>query len=353
MRDALPRDWTIGLKLWIERRGRAVLGEGRAALLRGIEAQGSISGAARSLGMSYRRAWLLVQDMNQAAGEPLTEAAIGGRSGGGAGLTPFGRAALAAFDEVSADLRKAAHSAARLAGSAESDERPTIHIAAAISLERVVGRLLADWARRPRAARVRAMFGASNELAEQLLRGAKADLFLSADAAQVERLEKAGMVTSGGSRALARNGLAGIAAAKSRSAARSAEQLLASDIGPIAVAEPACPLGRYTRDYLNRRGLYDRLRDRSIEVDNSRGVVSAVESRRAMAGIVFSSDAAQTTGCRTLFRANTGAAAVEYRAALLRQADGERADELYDFVTSPLADDAFQECGFLRVARSA
>jgi hypothetical protein len=49
--------WTIGLRVWIERAGQAILGQGRAELLDGIERWHSISAAARQLGMSYRHAW--------------------------------------------------------------------------------------------------------------------------------------------------------------------------------------------------------------------------------------------------------------------------------------------------------
>src|SRR6202790_5845607 len=63
---------------------------GKVLLLEAIRAQGSISGAGRSLGMSYRRAWLLVDDMNRCFREPVVTAQPGGSQGGGAALTVFG-----------------------------------------------------------------------------------------------------------------------------------------------------------------------------------------------------------------------------------------------------------------------
>ncbi len=75
--------------------GSAVaIGPGKADLLQAIEAKGSITGAARSMGMSYRRAWLLADAMNRSFRKPLIEAARGGRGGGGARLTPLGRDVL-------------------------------------------------------------------------------------------------------------------------------------------------------------------------------------------------------------------------------------------------------------------
>ena len=75
--------------------GREIaIGPGKAELLRLIGETGSISAAAREMGMSYRRAWTLVETMNGAFREPVVEAATGGRGGGGAQVTDFGREAL-------------------------------------------------------------------------------------------------------------------------------------------------------------------------------------------------------------------------------------------------------------------
>ena len=67
------------------------MGPGKADLLEAISAEGSITGAARSMGMSYRRAWLLVETMNSCFRSPLVETARGGRKGGGARLTLLGK----------------------------------------------------------------------------------------------------------------------------------------------------------------------------------------------------------------------------------------------------------------------
>ena len=66
------------------------LGPGKIALLETITRCGSISAAAREMEMSYRRAWLLVEAMNQAFKQPVVLAAVGGKRGGGAAVTPFG-----------------------------------------------------------------------------------------------------------------------------------------------------------------------------------------------------------------------------------------------------------------------
>jgi len=70
------------------------MGPGKADLLRAIEDSGSISAAARDLGMSYRRAWLLVDTMNQCFKSPVVETLTGGQRGGGARVTELGRKVL-------------------------------------------------------------------------------------------------------------------------------------------------------------------------------------------------------------------------------------------------------------------
>lgn len=73
------------------------IGPGKAALLEAIRDSGSISGAARLQGMSYKRAWNLVDTMNRCFKKPLIETATGGGGGGGARLTAFGAKVLVHF----------------------------------------------------------------------------------------------------------------------------------------------------------------------------------------------------------------------------------------------------------------
>ncbi len=83
------------------------LGPGKMALLDAIARTGSIAEAARSMRMSYRRAWLLVDGTNRLFGRPVVTAATGGRAGGGADLTPFGRRLLAHYRRMTAAVERA------------------------------------------------------------------------------------------------------------------------------------------------------------------------------------------------------------------------------------------------------
>lgn len=76
---------------------KAYIGPGRADLLDGIAATGSISAAGKAMGMSYKRAWGLVQALNEGFGRPLVETARGGAGQGGAQLTPLGQDVLARY----------------------------------------------------------------------------------------------------------------------------------------------------------------------------------------------------------------------------------------------------------------
>lgn len=104
------RELKVGVRCWVECGGHVLLGRGRAELLAGIERCRSIAAAARAMGMSYRRAWLLVRSMNDAAGEPVVATASGGLRGGGAELTQRGRDVLDIFQRLDGELRQAAAS---------------------------------------------------------------------------------------------------------------------------------------------------------------------------------------------------------------------------------------------------
>ncbi len=91
---------SVGVRLRVDIGPECSIGPGKIALLEQIERSGSLSKAARVLKMSYRRAWLLLEDLNRTLGQPVTTASIGGAGGGGAQITPFGRHVAAAFREI-------------------------------------------------------------------------------------------------------------------------------------------------------------------------------------------------------------------------------------------------------------
>ncbi len=78
------------------------IGPGKADLLQAVAETGSISAAARRMEMSYRRAWLLIDTMNRCFREAVVDTATGGKGGGGARITPFGKTVLNSYRTMEA-----------------------------------------------------------------------------------------------------------------------------------------------------------------------------------------------------------------------------------------------------------
>ena len=92
-------------RFWVEGREGTFLGYGRVVLLERIREHGSISAAARSMEMSYRHAWKLVDSMNRQSRHPVVKKSTGGRGGGGARLTKAGQQAIDCFWSVYRDFK--------------------------------------------------------------------------------------------------------------------------------------------------------------------------------------------------------------------------------------------------------
>lgn len=97
----------LKLKAQIFCGGEPAIGPGKADLLEAIDREGSISGAGRAMGMSYRRTWLLVDSLNRCWKERVVETTAGGGADKGARLTPFGRTVLDTYRAFEARLAAA------------------------------------------------------------------------------------------------------------------------------------------------------------------------------------------------------------------------------------------------------
>ena len=103
----------VQFRLRVRRGPHVAIGPGKIALLEAIALTGSITAAAKRLDMSYRRAWLLVDEMNACMRHPVVTTATGGKRGGGSRLTPTGEAAIALYRAIE---RRAAAAAAEELG---------------------------------------------------------------------------------------------------------------------------------------------------------------------------------------------------------------------------------------------
>ncbi len=110
-----------GLRIRVVFASGAMIGPGKADLLEGIRETGSIAGAGRRMGMSYKRAWTLVETMNTGYRAPLVAAARGGAARGGASLTSLGAEVLAAYRGLEAKAMAGASDELAALASAAAD----------------------------------------------------------------------------------------------------------------------------------------------------------------------------------------------------------------------------------------
>ena len=96
--------YDLKLKMWLERDGRFVISDGRAKLLRKVKDHGSLSEAAKEMGMSYRHAWGVLHRIAQSAGGQVVHSTRGGTKGGITTLTPFGEEILREYENRVASL---------------------------------------------------------------------------------------------------------------------------------------------------------------------------------------------------------------------------------------------------------
>jgi molybdate transport system substrate-binding protein len=222
-------------------------------------------------------------------------------------------------------------------------------VAAAVSLEEVLEQLLADYTLLRPSVRIRAVFGASDELADQILEGAPADLFLSANPHQLERLGNLEVIDPQTTTPLAENALAAIGPLDSMSSVRRPTDLAGPGVSRLALAVPSSPLGSYTLAYLKGLGMHDALMPRAVVVENAGAVAAAVRAGQADVGLAYASSAGASSGCKVLFRVPRATVAIRYAGALLRRGRQSDARGLLEYLASGQALKRFRRCGFLPV----
>ncbi len=135
-------------------------------------------------------------------------------------------------------------------------------------------------------------FGASSQLARQIKEGAPGDVFFSADEAQMDGLDKAGLLAPGTRANLLGNTLVVVVPADGQLPVASAADLAKPEFKRLAVAEPnTVPVGVYTKEYLTKLGLWESILPKVVPTDNVRAALAAVESGNVEAGTVYKTDA--------------------------------------------------------------
>lgn len=190
--------------------------------------------------------------------------------------------------------------------------------------------------------------GGSNTLARQIVDGARVDLFLSADDEQMDVVERAGLVVQGTRTYLLSNTLVVVVPEGATTPTR--EQLLAGGVRRLAMGEPSSvPVGVYGREWLRHEGAWERLKGAVVPFLSVRAVLTAVESGRVDAGIVYRTDALQsrTTVILTVDSAAAGIRIVQ-PAALIQGGHEAEARRLLDYLKGPAAGRVFARRGFDR-----
>jgi molybdate transport system substrate-binding protein len=163
-------------------------------------------------------------------------------------------------------------------------------VSAAISLTNVLEEIAAAYAK-VGGGPVRFNFAGSNVLARQIVNGAPADLFISADEAQMDVVDRAGLLVGGSRVALVGNRLAVVAAPDRVEIIKRAFPVAASAIRRLAMGDPAAvPAGVYARQYLEMKGLWGAYSSRIVPTGNVRAALAAVENGAADAAIVYVTD---------------------------------------------------------------
>lgn len=107
MKSAKPKTYPFIVRPRVYLGANFYIGHGKVDLLRLVHETHSISAAARLLDIPYKRAWLMIDSLNKGFGRPVIDTASGGKGGGGAALTPLGKALIAHYDELEQRIQAA------------------------------------------------------------------------------------------------------------------------------------------------------------------------------------------------------------------------------------------------------
>jgi molybdate transport system substrate-binding protein len=190
-------------------------------------------------------------------------------------------------------------------------------------------------------------FGASSALAKQIVAGGPADVFLSADIAQMDSLEKAGLVRKEDRKDLLSNQLVIIVPARSRMTIEDPKDLAYAP--HVATADPkSVPVGVYARQWLDSLGLWSTIEPKIVPTLDVRAALAAVESEHAEAGIVYRTDAAISQKVRIAYAVPLEKGPkVVYPVARVATSKKNAAAEFVAFLTGPKAKAIFTRYGFI------
>jgi len=226
---------------------------------------------------------------------------------------------------------------------------PPITVSAATSLTEVLEEISRAYAAAG-GGTVRFNLAGSNALARQIVNGAPADVFISADEAQMDVVERSGGIVAGSRTNLVRNQLAVIAAPDRIALVREQFRQAGPGIRRLALGDPAAvPAGVYARRYLEQQGMWKAYESRIIPTPNVRAALVAVETGLADAAIVYATDATIARHASIALRVplNEGPEIVYPAALLSRSRSPGEARRFLAFLRGPEASAIFARHKFM------
>ncbi len=226
-----------------------------------------------------------------------------------------------------------------------ADAKPELLVFGAASLTESLQDLGGAYAAKT-AQKVSFSFGASSDLALQILEGAPADVFFSADTSKMDALEAAGLVRGDDRREFLSNSLVVVVPKDSTAKIASPDDLLA--VPRIALADPAAvPAGIYAKEWLTSIGLWEKIAPKIVPTLDVRGALAAVESGGVGAAIVYRTDAAIARSLK-IAHTVTGRPRILYSVAPLTSSKhAADAEALVAFLAGPDGRAGFAKRGFL------
>jgi len=239
------------------------------------------------------------------------------------------------------------------AARTEDGSKKTIILSAAASTKEVM-EALADQFKTETGTEVKVNLGSSNALAEQILAGAPANLFLSANQQWADEIQRAGQVEAAAR--LLTNRLVLVVPAGNPGGVHKPEDLLSDKVKKIALAGEKVPAGMYADQSLEKLGLLKQLTDANkiVRGQDVRSALSYVERGEAEAGIIYSTDVGSAKEVTVAYEFDPKLHdEIVYVLVLLKHSsDNPEGRKLFEFLQSPTANTVYAKFGFSRLSQN-
>lgn len=225
-----------------------------------------------------------------------------------------------------------------------------INVSAAVSLKDALAEIQANYAKKSPNVKLVFNLGASGSLQKQIEQGAPADIFISAAPKQMDELEAKNLVHKATRRNLVENKLVLVVPQNSTLGLARFEDLTNAGVQKLSVGEPAVvPAGQYAQQVLQKMGVWERIKDKTVYAKDVRTVLAYVETGNVEAGIVYKTDAAASSKVKIAATAPEGShQPIVYPAAVLTGAKQQKAaEELLAYMAGPEGKAIFEKYGFV------